>query len=217
VLLNRWFLEAFYWSFKLPGRFFVWLGVAPDTLSWTSLAVTAMSAPVAAMGHFSTAGALVLVGAFFDSFDGLVARERGLCSDRGEMLDAVLDRYADAAPLLGLIFFYRFSAWQMLVPAAALIGSMMLSYVRAKSEALDLHLPSGLMRRHERLTYIVVALVIGPELSRWAGSPWGVIHPFTLGLVAGVGLIANYAAIRLLFSARQELVRLGRGPKEAKR
>ncbi len=213
ILLGRWFVEAFYWSFRLPGRFFVRVGISPDALTWTSLAVTVCAAPAAALGHFSTAGAFVLVGAFFDSFDGLVARARGLSSDRGEMLDAVIDRYADAAPMMGLVLFYRFSVWQMLVPFAAMLGSFLMSYVRAKSEAMDLSLPNGLMRRHERIAYIIAALVIGPELSPWLGTPFGAVHPATLAILALVAIITNSAAMSLLAAGRRELTRLGRGPK----
>ena len=216
VLLGRWFLEAFYWSFRLPGRMFVALGVSPDALTWTSLVITLGAAFSAAMDHFSTAGVFVLLGSFFDSFDGLVARARGLSSDCGEMLDAVVDRYADVIPMIGLVIFYRFSVWQMMIPLFAMIGSLLLSYVRAKSEALDLDLPSGLMRRHERVTYVVVALVIGPELSRWLGGPWGTVHPATLAIVAVVAIVSNLSAFNLLLVARRELVRLGRGPKGSK-
>jgi len=215
VLIGRWFLEAFYWSFRFPGRLFVAMGVSPDALTWTSLAVTAGALPAAALGHFSTSGAFVLVGAFFDSFDGMVARARGLASERGEMLDAVIDRYADAAPMAGLIVFYRFSPWQMSVPLAALLGSFLLSYVRAKSEALGLLLPNGLMRRHERIAYTVAALVIGPELSPWFASPSGAVHPVTLAVLAGIAILSNGAALKLLHDARRELLRRGRGPQES--
>ncbi len=215
VLLSQWFLEAFYWSFRLPGRLFIRLGVTPDVLTWTSLVVTLGAGPAAALGHFSTAGAFVLVGAFFDSFDGMVARARNLSSDSGEMLDAVIDRYADVTPMVGLVLFYRFSIWQMMIPILAMIGSLLLSYVRAKSEAMGLDLPSGLMRRHERIAYVIIALVVGPELSRWLDSPLGAIHPATLLGLAVVAVVSNYAAFTLLLRARHELVRLGRGPKEA--
>lgn len=205
ALLGRWLLEAFYWSFRLAGRALVRLGVSPDALTWASVGFSAIGAGFAAAGHFSTAGAWILGGAVLDALDGLVARERGLASDRGEVLDAVLDRYSDMLPLIGLAVFYRGSAWQMSVPLLALTGSVLVSYVRAKSEALGLDLPSGLMRRHERLTYLVAALIIGPELSRFLGAPMGAVHPATLVLVGGVGVFSNGAALQLLFAARRAL------------
>lgn len=211
VFVSLWFMEAFYWAMRAPGRACAGLGIRPDTLTWISLVLSVGAVPAAAMGHFSTAGAFLLSGAAFDALDGMVARQLGVSSDAGEMLDAVVDRYADSAPLVGLVLFYRFSTWQMAIPLAALLGSMMVSYVRAKSEAVGLTLPSGVMRRHERIAYIGGALVIGPEVSPWLGRPWGAVHPATLALVGLVALVSNIAAVRLASAARRELTRQGRG------
>ena len=216
VFLGRWLMEAFYWSFRSFGKFLLRMRVTPDSLTWTSFALTMASLPSAAMGHFSTAGLFFLVGSAFDAFDGMVARERGLASDSGEVLDAIIDRYADMAPLMGLAIFYRFSAWQMAIPLAALVGSVMVSYVRAKTEAMGLKLPSGLMRRHERITYFVVALVAGPEISPLLPKPFGAVHPATLATLGFVAMIANYAAVRLGAQGRAELIRIGRGPGSGK-
>lgn len=213
AFLGRWLIEAFYWSFRQFGAWLIKAGVTPDLLTWISFAMSMAALPAAALGHFSTTGLFFLLGAAFDAFDGMVARARGLASDSGEMLDAIVDRYADMAPLVGLAVFYRFSAWQMAIPLAALVGSVMVSYVRSKTEALGMSLPSGMMRRHERITYMVIALVCGPEISPWLPTPWGAVHPATLATVALVAVISNYAAVRLAAQGRAELVRLGRGPK----
>ena len=213
AFVGRWPIEAFYWSFRVFGQALIRSGIAPDTLTWASLVASLACVPAAALGHFSLAGIFYLAGAAFDAFDGIVARERGIASDAGEMLDAIIDRYADMAPLVGLVIFYRFSDWQMAIPLAALVGSIMVSYVRAKTEALDLELPSGAMRRHERITYVVSALVLGPEVSPWLPQPFGAVHPAMLAVVLLVALISNYAAFRLSAAARDELVRIGRGPK----
>jgi CDP-diacylglycerol--glycerol-3-phosphate 3-phosphatidyltransferase len=212
VFMGRWLMEAFYWSFRAFGKLLLRARVTPDMLTWTSFALTMACLPAAAMGHFSIAGMFFLLGSAFDAFDGMVARERGVASDSGEMLDAIIDRYADMAPLLGLAIFYRFSPWQMSIPLAALVGSVMVSYVRAKSEALDLKLPSGLMRRHERITYLSIALIAGPELSPWMPTLYDEKHLVTLATIAFVALMSNYAAIRLAALGRAELVRIGRGP-----
>jgi CDP-diacylglycerol--glycerol-3-phosphate 3-phosphatidyltransferase len=210
-----WLMEAFYWSFRAPGRICSRLGIHPDVLTWISLVLSMATLPAAAMGHFSISGALLIVGSVFDALDGMVARDLKVASDSGEMLDAVVDRYADAAPLIGLAVFYRFSLWQMAIPIVCLMGSMMVSYVRAKTEALGLKLPSGLMRRHERIAYISCALVIAPELSDWLGKPAGAVHPGTLAVVGLVAVVSNYAAYRLVAAARNELIKQGRGPKGA--
>jgi CDP-diacylglycerol--glycerol-3-phosphate 3-phosphatidyltransferase len=157
------------------------------------------------------AGASLLFGASFDALDGIVARERGLSSDAGEVLDAVVDRYADAAPLLGLAVYYRASLTALLLVLFALLGSRLVSYVRAKSEAMGLSLPGGLMRRHERIAYLTAGLLLGPLL-QMANIP--VQMPLTLVAVAVVAVVSNLAAVQLTRRARAALVELGRGPKE---
>lgn len=204
-LFGAWLMEAAVWFMRAPGKFLARRRVKPDTLTWTSVLVSAVSMPVAASGHFCTAGLLVLVGAVFDALDGMVARETGTSSRSGAVLDSVLDRYADAAPMVGLVMFYRFSNWQMLVPLGALVGAQLVSYVRAKSESMGLHLPSTLMRRHERIAYVAAALIIAPLLSPFLGTPGGAVHPGTLAVIGMVAVISNVVAFRLLFAARLEL------------
>lgn len=211
VLFGSWAMEAFHWAMSSWASFLGRAGVTPDALTMTSLVVVLGSIPLAAMGHFAWSGVVLLLGAMFDAFDGVVARERGIASDSGEMLDAIVDRYADAAPFVGLALYYRDSLWQMCVPMVALVGSAMVSYARAKAEALDLDLPSGLMRRHERITYVAVALVFGP-LVPFGEGVYGARHLSTLALVGLVGVLSNVAAAQLTLRARAALVSAGRGP-----
>lgn len=211
VLFGLWLMEAFHWAMRWLGRGLVRTGLSPDTLTLTSLVLTLACLPFAALGQFALAGVLLLSGAAFDAFDGIVARERRMASEAGEVLDAIVDRYADAAPLVGLAIFYRDSAWQMLVPLVALVGSMMVSYARAKAEALSIELPSGLMRRHERIAYIAGALLIGPMLSPWIPIP-SVKEPAILAVLGLVGIVSNFVAGKLTREARRELVANGRGP-----
>lgn len=210
VLLGRFPIEAFHWALRGIGRAVSRSGVSPDTLTLISLVVSGFSLPLAALGKLSAAGAALLLGAAFDALDGIVARERGVASDSGEVLDAVVDRYADAAPLLGLAVFYRASVPVLTLVLSALLGSMLVSYVRAKSEAMSLSLPGGLMRRHERIAYLSVGLLLGPLFSL-AGVP--VAAPLTVLSVAVVAVVSNLAAVSLTRNARAALVAQGRGPK----
>ncbi len=205
MLLGAWFMEAIYWTIRAPGKLFSRLGVKPDTLTIVSLVLTLASGPIAASGHFSTAGLVFLIGSAFDALDGMVARETGMVKRSGAILDSVFDRYADAAPMLGLAVFYRFSIWQMMIPLVALVGSQLVSYVRAKAESMGLDLPSTLMRRHERVAYISFALIIAPMLSPIFQTPLGAVHPGTLTLLLIVAVVANVVALRLLFAARCKL------------
>jgi len=210
VLLGRFPIEAFHWVLRSIGRGVARSGVSPDTLTLISLVISSLSLPLAAYGKLASSGAALLFGAAFDALDGIVAREQGVSSDSGEVLDAVVDRYADAAPLVGLAVFYRASVPALLVVLSALLGSMLVSYVRAKSEAMGLALPGGLMRRHERIAYLTVGLLLGPLVPLASVQ---VAAPLTLLVVAVIGVVSNLAAAQLTRAARAALVRVGRGPK----
>jgi CDP-diacylglycerol---glycerol-3-phosphate 3-phosphatidyltransferase len=205
-LLGRYPIEAFHWAVRAVGRTLVRTGVSPDMLTILSLMLAAGTIPLAATGHFEAAGVTFLFGSVLDALDGVVAREREMASDAGEMLDAVVDRYADAFPLIGLAVFYRHETWQLGIVLVTLLGSMMVSYVRAKAETFGLKLPAGLMRRPERIAYLCAALLVGPLLSSWL-VPKETSRPITLGLLALVGVVSNFAALRLLWEARSELRR----------
>lgn len=213
VLLGRFPIEAFHWALRGVGRAVSRSGVSPDALTLISLVISGASLPLAALGMLPASGAALLFGAAFDALDGIVARERGVASDAGEVLDAVVDRYADAAPLMGLAVYYRASVPALVLVLTALLGSMLVSYVRAKSEAMNLSLPGGLMRRHERIAYLTAGLLIGP-LWHLASVPCEA--PLTLLAVAVVAVVSNIAAVQLTRAARAALVLLGRGPKGSK-
>jgi CDP-diacylglycerol--glycerol-3-phosphate 3-phosphatidyltransferase len=206
LFLGRYPIEAFHWAVRAVGRTLVRTGVSPDALTILSLTFAAATIPLGATGHFEAAGVGLLVGSVLDALDGVVARERQVASDAGEMLDAVVDRYADAAPLVGLAFFYEGVVWQLAIVLVTLVGSLMVSYVRAKAETFSLKLPAGLMRRPERMAYLCAALLLGPLASSWF-FPKETSRPITLGLLALVGVVSNIAAIRLLVAARDELRR----------
>lgn len=204
LLLGRYPIEAFHWALRGVGRGLVRTKVSPDTLTWMSLAFTAGTIPLTATGHFELAGLMLLFGSAFDAFDGIVARQLGIASDGGEMLDAVVDRYADACCLVGLALFYRTSIVGLAIALAALVGSMMVSYVRAKAETLGVILAPGLMRRPERIAYLAGALVFGRVLSDWVFSRSG-SAPITLAVVAVVGVVSNVSAVQMLSHARADL------------
>jgi CDP-diacylglycerol---glycerol-3-phosphate 3-phosphatidyltransferase len=205
-LLGRFPIEAFHWAAWGLGRTLSRTGVSPDALTLSSLALTFVTMPLAATGRFEAAGVVLLIGSAFDALDGIVARERKMASDAGEIFDSVLDRYADAFCLAGLGLFYRESPWSLSIVFVALVGSMMVSYVRAKTEKFGLSLPSTLMRRPERIAYLAGALLLGPTLSSWL-FPSYPDHPVTLAIVGLVALISNVSALQLLTSARRELRR----------
>lgn len=209
-LLGRFPMEAMHWALRGAGSVIATLGISPDAITWTSLVLSVLTVPLAATGHFDWAALALALGAACDALDGIVARQRRIASDSGEVFDAVVDRYADAMPLAGLAVYYRSSILALLIILAAMLGSALVSYVRAKAESMQLSLQGGLMRRHERLVYIGVGLALGPYLSV---PPLGMERPFTVAIVAVVALVSNYAAAKLTKDTRSLLAQSGRGPR----
>lgn len=209
-LLGAFPMEAMHWALRGAGTLIATLGVSPDAVTWASLVLTVSTVPLAATGHFDWAALMLALGAACDALDGIVARCQKVASDSGEVFDAVVDRYADAMPLAGLAIYYRSSILALMVVLSAMIGSALVSYVRAKAESMQLALPGGLMRRHERLVYIGIALAIGPYLTV-PHLPF--VRPATVSLVALVAVVSNIAAAQLTRSARQLLAQSGRGPR----
>jgi CDP-diacylglycerol--glycerol-3-phosphate 3-phosphatidyltransferase len=204
ALVPGWVVEAFYWALQAPGRWLARLGVDPDMLTYCALACSLASLPLIAGGHMVEGGLCVAVGGAFDALDGLVARLRGRASAAGAVLDSVLDRLADSAPLVGLALLYRESAATLLIPLAALTASSLISYARARGDILRLRLPDGVMRRHERIAYLVLSLLLAPLVPR-AEILASVPYPATLAGVAFIAVGGFFAAFVLVARIRAAL------------
>jgi len=139
--------------------------VTPTNLTWIGFAIVLGGAVLIATGHLFIAGFVVLAGGFFDMLDGALARRTNRVTRFGGILDSTLDRVSEAILLLGVLLFYLFSANQptigILLVCLALIGSPLVSYIRARAEAAGLECQVGIFTRAER----VIALAIGLLLS----------------------------------------------------
>jgi len=162
------------------------LGFTPNLATLTGTAISVGAGAAAADGRFVLAGVLVLVGATFDMLDGGIARRTGQVSDRGALLDSVMDRVSEGALLLGLLIFYTRNATpdQTLIILAfiAFSGSMMVSYVRARAEGLGMKGTAGFATRPERVVVITVTLLISqPDWGLWilaVATPLSALYRF---------------------------------------
>jgi len=138
----------------------------PNTLSIAGLAVAGAAGIAVAGGHITLGAWFFLFSGPFDALDGALARAAGLESRFGAFLDSFLDRYADASVLLGLIYWASLRDHHGLVvlSALALLGSIMVSYARARAEGLGLSCSVGLFTRLERFIVMVLALFTGQLL-----------------------------------------------------
>ncbi|MCD6453351.1 MAG: CDP-alcohol phosphatidyltransferase family protein [Dehalococcoidales bacterium] len=148
-------------------RYLMKTNITPNNLSWIGLGVTALAAALIITGHLFIAGFIVLVAGFFDMLDGALARRAHRVTVSGAVLDSTLDRISEAILLLAVLIFYLLHGSQptlgILFVGLALVASPLVSYIRAKAEAIGLECKLGLFTRPER----VITLAIGLLLSRF--------------------------------------------------
>jgi len=144
--------------------------VHPNTLSSLGFLITCSSGYFFHQHEVRTAGALILVGGIFDLFDGTVARRTGLASPFGAFYDSTLDRLSEIVVYLGLLSLYNDYRLELgdvgmiYTVLLAMAGSLMISYTRARAEALGIECSIGLMQRAERVILIgVAALAFGEQ------------------------------------------------------
>ena len=129
---------------------------AAAILSWAGIMAQADGSPHYAM--VTLAGAVIIVFSTFDMLDGQVARLGGMVSRFGALYDSVLDRYCELFTLGGIAFYMMMVGYPIgaLVTFLALVGSIMVSYVRARAEGVGLECKVGFMQRPERVVVTAI-------------------------------------------------------------
>ena len=165
------------------------LGVSPHAISLVGLGGNLVAAVLVARGDLLAGGVVMLVASALDSLDGALARLTGRASRVGALLDSTFDRLSEAAVLGGVLYYQSGLGHreEAMLAFAALAGSLLVSYVRARGEAEGVLVTSGLFARTERVLVLAAGLITG-----WLrGALW---------LLAVVSLLT--AAHRLLLAAR---------------
>jgi CDP-diacylglycerol--glycerol-3-phosphate 3-phosphatidyltransferase len=140
-------------------------GITPNALSLTNLALNIGAAYVIATGHLLLGGVLILIAGLFDLLDGALARFSKQTTKFGAVLDSTVDRISEAATLSGLLIWYipqEGATIGIVLVLVVLVGSFLVSYIRARAEGLGWQCQIGLFTRAER----VIVLAAGLLLSR---------------------------------------------------
>jgi CDP-diacylglycerol--glycerol-3-phosphate 3-phosphatidyltransferase len=147
-------------------RPFVALGITPNMVTTMGFGMAVLSAWAIAANHLITAAVLLFVGGAFDLSDGALARVQGSRSTFGAFFDSTLDRYSESVVLLGLAYHFaaRSQLTELTVVFAGLVGSLMVSYTRARAEGLGLECKEGFYARPERVMTLVLGLLLYPWL-----------------------------------------------------
>jgi CDP-diacylglycerol--glycerol-3-phosphate 3-phosphatidyltransferase len=168
--------------------------LTPNSLTWLGFFITVGAAVLIAFDHFLAAGALVLVAGLFDMLDGALARLTGRVSCFGAVLDSTLDRLSEAAVLLALlsVFAREQDVAISLLVGVVLLGSLMVSYIRARMEGMGIECKAGIFTRPERVVIISLGLML---------------HQFNYALLSALSIVAFFSWItvieRLVYAWRQ--------------
>jgi CDP-diacylglycerol---glycerol-3-phosphate 3-phosphatidyltransferase len=150
---------------EVPARFLGRLGFSPNALTILGSVLTACVGLLVAQGWFLAAGVCLWVFSLTDTLDGALARATNRVTTFGAFLDSVCDRYAEAAVFFGLVWWYQASGNSLGVALAylALVGSLMVSYARARAEGVGLQAADvGWFQRPERIILLGVGLLLAP-------------------------------------------------------
>jgi CDP-diacylglycerol--glycerol-3-phosphate 3-phosphatidyltransferase len=195
-MLGRFLRHYIMWLLAPWQRALVRSGITPNALTAASLAVAAGSAVAVGAGYFSVGGWLYFLCGILDILDGRVARVTNRVSASGAFFDSVIDRYAELVVFGGLAVYYR-NSYALGVVLLASLGSVMVSYTRARGESLGISdLNIGTMQRPERLFYLGMSMIWSPIVEASFGH--GALPPHAL-VVAGLvllGVSANVTAVR---------------------
>jgi CDP-diacylglycerol--glycerol-3-phosphate 3-phosphatidyltransferase len=136
--------------------------ITPSAITWFGFLLALGAAALVITGHPFAAGLVVLIAGFFDILDGALARYTDRATHFGAILDSTLDRVSEAVVLLGILVLYARDQQiaQILLVGVALLGSLLVSYIKARAEGLGVECQVGLFTRAERVIVLALGLLL---------------------------------------------------------
>ena len=188
--------------------------INPNMLTFMGLLMNIGCGVLFGYGMFFKAGLLMILANIFDMFDGQVARLRGRVTRFGAFFDSVIDRYSDVIVFVGIMVFYARttsgrSTLLVALTGLALVGSVMISYSRARAESLDIACKVGFLERPERVVLLIIGSLteVGP-----ATSPFLHKMPQVLWVLA---VLSHWTVVHRIYHTWRELRETDRAAVEA--
>jgi CDP-diacylglycerol---glycerol-3-phosphate 3-phosphatidyltransferase len=150
--------------------FLLKVGLTPNMVTYLGVLFSIAVAALIATGHIILAGIVMLVTAPTDVLDGSMARLKGGDTPYGAFIDSVTDRFSELVILGGLCVYYVFKpdTTGVILAFVAAMGSVLVSYVKARAESLGYTAKMGLLTRVERVLILLVCLLISrPLIALW--------------------------------------------------
>jgi CDP-diacylglycerol--glycerol-3-phosphate 3-phosphatidyltransferase len=171
--------------------------VRPNHLTVVGLGVSILAACALAGGRLRVCAVLLALAGLFDFFDGSLARLANRVSAFGAFLDSVVDRYSDLVVLLGAVLYYerQADATGVLLTLITLVGTVMVSYTKARAQSVGLPCEIGLMERPERLIVQI------------AGAAFNLLTPAMVVLAVLTNLTAVQRILHTRRTSREDALR----------
>ncbi|MCF7825752.1 MAG: CDP-alcohol phosphatidyltransferase family protein [Candidatus Marinimicrobia bacterium] len=197
-MLNRHHLvEGYYKLIKNIVSHSPLAGMNPNSISLTASIIGVVAAFFFLIGHSAIAGIFLLLSGILDTLDGTVARLGERASKFGAVLDSSLDRYVEMFVFMGITYHFKDSPmffWSFL----AIMGSMMVSYIRARAQSLGVQELVGFMQRFERF----VILAAGAIFNAWGVGYFGSEIVLEIAIIF-LALGTNYTAYQRLMIVKK--------------
>lgn len=144
------------------GRTLARWNVSPNAVTYLGLLLTAGVAILAALGEIRWAGVAYIVAGACDAMDGTLARVSGRGSRFGAFLDSTIDRFEESIVFVGLAVYYARvgGEWEIPLILVVAVASLMVSYTRARAEALGVPCTVGFMTRPPRVAILIAGLIL---------------------------------------------------------
>ncbi len=165
--------------------------ISPNLLSYAQLVVGLLAGLAYGNGAIFLGGWLVLESGVLDLLDGALARRTGRANRKGAFIDSIVDRYAEFLTYLGLGAFFVHS-WVLWFVILAFIGSMMVSYARARAEGLGISCQIGMMQRGERYLLLGGGSLLSTTLNHLLCSP---THGVLIACLIALAVLTNWTAL----------------------
>ncbi len=180
------------------------MGMLGNAVGAAMLVYAALECPASDYSMIGWAGVVIIVSSIMDMVDGYMARTANMCSTFGAFYDSVLDRYCELLTLSGLAFYFMQTGWPLaaVTTFCSLIGSIMVSYVRARAEGLDLECKVGLMQRPERVVVTILGMILAGFCQSLVSfdALW-----FVIVTQAIIAVLANYTAFYRILHVKNQL------------
>jgi len=193
--------KLIYWIINPLVKGMIKIGITPNIITFIGLLGNIAAAVLVIYGGINApkdlsyvgwSGGILILSSLFDMLDGRVARLGNMSSTFGALFDSVLDRYSELITLIGYAYWLILNDYKVgaILTFAALVGSIMVSYVRARAEGLNIECKVGLMQRPERVVVTSLAAIFTGAL---AGGSFdsALILIYAMGLIA---VLANLTA-----------------------